>query len=115
MGTDFIEKTKKGFHKHLDRERAKLATANLFTREPVNVCETFVAESQGRRTFSQGDALVAEVSGGNLVLKRGLDVVAIAPDPPTAVLEAVRESCGIATAIVQDYHEGAGILEVTLC
>lgn len=115
MGTDFIEKTKRSFDKHLDRQRAKLATADLFTQELGDMCQTFPAVIQDGALVVSGDALIAEIAGGHLILTHDLRVVAIVTDPPTAVLSAVQDSCGIATAIVQEVHSISGIAEVTLC
>lgn len=115
MGTDFIEKTKRSFDKHLDRQKAKLATADLFTQELGDMCQTFPAVIQDGASVSPGEALIAEIAGGHLILTKNLRVVAIVADPPAAVLSAVQESCGIATALVQEVHGFSGIAEVTLC
>jgi hypothetical protein len=115
VGTDFIDKSKRSFEKHLDTKRAKLATADLFTREIGDVCETFPADIADNAQLTSGEALHAEMVGGVLVLTRALHVVGVAHNPPAAVVEAIRDSCGVATAIVQEIHIFAGTVEVTLC
>lgn len=115
MGTDFIERTKRSFEKHLDNKRAKLATADLFSVEPTDVCQTFSAVVEGTAKICVGEALAAEVSSNRIVLRRELQVVAVVTDPPVPVLQAIQDSCGIATAIVQEVHIFAGVIEVTLC
>jgi hypothetical protein len=115
VGTDFIEKTKRSFDKHLDRQRAKLATADLFTCEPENMCQTFPGVMASGANLNVGEELTAEVIGNQLILTKGLKVVATVADPPAVIFEAVQQSCGVATAIVQDVHAIAGIVEVTLC
>jgi nicotinate-nucleotide pyrophosphorylase len=115
VGTDFIEKTKRSFDKHLDRQKAKLATADLFTQELGDMCQTFPAVIQDGAVVTPGEALVAEVAGGHIILTHDLRVVAIVADPPVAVLNAIQDSCGIATALVQEVHMFSGIAEVTLC
>lgn len=115
MGIDFIEKTKRSFDKHLDAKRAKLATADLFTQDPEDVCQIFPANLKEGARPKVGDELTAEVDGKQIILRMGLRIVAIVDAPPSVVLQAIQESCGVATAIVQEVHEIAGVIEVTLC
>lgn len=58
--------------------------------------------------------LIAEVDGQTLVLSNDQTVVARGTVPPS-ILQAVEDSCGVATAIVQEVHEFSGVVEVTLC
>lgn len=115
MGTDFIERSKRGFDKYLDRQRAALATSDLFTQQIGDMCQSFAADVEGSAAVEVGEALHAEIAGGQLVLTRDLKVVAVVVNPPAAIMEAVQDSCGIATALVQEVHVFAGTIEVTLC
>lgn len=115
MGTDFIEKSKRGFDKYLDSQRAALATSDLFTQQIGDMCQSFAADIQGNAAIEVGDALHAEIAGSQLVLTRDLKVVAVVADPPASIMQAVQDSCGIATALVQQVHDFAGAIEVTLC
>ena len=115
VGTDFIEKSKRGFDKYLDRQRAALATSDLFTRQIGDMCQSFAADIQGNAAIEVGEALHAEAAGSQLILTRDLRVIAVVADPPASVMQAVQDSCGIATALVQEVHGFAGTIEVTLC
>ncbi|HMU22844.1 MAG TPA: hypothetical protein PKC48_11165 [Sphingorhabdus sp.] len=92
-----------------------MSTSDLFTQDMGDMCQTFPAVIESGASLTPGEALTAEIAGGQLILTLDLRVVAIVSDPPGAVLNAVRDSCGIATAIVQEVHGISGIVEVTLC
>lgn len=115
MGVDFIQKTKRSFEKHLDVQRAKLGTSDLFTREPMETCQAVAAELRPGATAREGQELTAEISGKSLILRQGLTTVAVVSAPPAAIIQAVEESCGLATAVVEHVHEISGMIEVTLC
>lgn len=91
MGTDFIERSKRGYEKYLDRQRAALATSDLFTQQIGDMCQSFAADVEGNAVIEVGDALHAEIAGGQLVLTRDLKVVAVVANPPGAVMEAVQK------------------------
>lgn len=115
MGVDFIQKTARTFEKHLDLARARLGTADLFTRAPVESRPAFAADAIGQPALKCGQELNVELDGDVLVLRDGLRVVARASQPASAILDAVVSSSGIATGVVQEIHELSGVVEVTLC
>ena len=115
MGTDFIEKATPGFLKLWDRARVTLATADLFTRTPDTACRTVAADLLGDARLELGDRLTVEVVGDTLIARRGHRDVARVGNPPSELLTAVRESCGIATGTVERVHDLAGVAEIALC
>jgi hypothetical protein len=50
MGVDFIGRTGRTFEKHLDLARARLGTANLFTRAPMEDRPSFPIKAAGSGT-----------------------------------------------------------------
>lgn len=115
MGVDFIQRASRTFEKHIDMARARLGTADLFSRSPEEVCPTFPADLVGKHSVGQGQELTVEVAGEALAFRTGLTVVAITNDVPANVLAAIQDSCGVATATVQQVHPISGVIEVTLC
>jgi hypothetical protein len=115
VGVDFIQKTKRSFEKHLDIHRVNLGTADFFTRDPIERRPAFPADLAGGSRPKVGDELIAEVEGSTLVLSDKMRVVAFGDGIAPAILQAVEDSCGLATAIVQEVHELSGVIEVTLC
>ena len=104
MGSDFIEKSTPSFKKSWDRAKVALATADLFTTTPD--CNVRAAEA---------DQLTIEAQGTRLVARKGNSEVALMPDPPLAIHQAVVDSCGIAKGTVEHIHPIAGVVEVSLC
>lgn len=115
MGIDFIQRTRRTFDKHLDLQRTKLGTADLFTRGPVELCPAFSADLTGHETPKVGSELIAEADGNTLTLSNARGVVARGITVSPLIIQAVQDSCGLATAVVQEVHEFSGVVEVTLC
>lgn len=115
MGVAFIEKAAPTFKKSWDRARVELATAGLFTRAPVCAVRIAAAEIVGNATLHTGDHLVVELEGGGLVALRGNVEVARFTKPSAELVNAVRDSYGIAKGTVEQIHELAGVAEISLC
>lgn len=115
MGVDFIQKSKRSFEKHLDIHRVNIGTADLFTRDPAERRTAFPANLVGGSRLNVGDELIAEIEGRTLILSDKMRIVALGEGIDAAILQAVADSCGLATAIVQEFHELSGVIEVTLC
>lgn len=115
MGIDFIRKATKSFVKAWDNGRRELATADLFTSQPEPATRTAAFMLLHNGSLCAGDSVVVEADGTALVARHGLGQVARADNPPPALLEAVRNSCGIAQGTVQHIHTIAGTAEISLC
>ena len=115
MGADFHEKATPTFKKSFDRARIALATADLFTREPVSKARTCAADIVGDAVFSVGDHVVLERSDNRLVGLRGNQEVLTISSPPSELVTAIDKSSGVAKEIVQIVHELAGVVEISAC
>jgi hypothetical protein len=115
VGVDFIGRVGRTYVKHIDGARARLGTSDLFTGTPEEDRPTYPIEIKRGAKLRTGQELTVEVSGESLVYRNVLSVVAQDDAPPADVLKAVRDSCGIATAIVHDVHELSSVVEVSFC
>lgn len=115
MGADFLERTKKSFKRSWDRERVALATSDLLTRQPDCAGRSVVGEIIGDAQLSPGERLTVEKDAGGLVARRGLtDVVRIA-EAPADVMRGIEESCGVGLGTVDQVHDPARVVEISIC
>lgn len=115
MGADFIEDATPTFKKSWDRARVSLATADLFTRLPSSAARTAVAELYSPKSVEVREAVIVELNGGELIALKGNTRVARFVKPAPDLVAAVRASCGIAKGTVEQVHEVAGVVEISLC
>jgi hypothetical protein len=115
MGADFIEKATPSFKKSWDRARVALATADLFTREPICAARSAAAEIVNCAKLRVGDRLTVEPQGETLVALRGNTEVARFTKPSAELVKAVNDSCGMAKGVVEQVHDLAGVAEISLC
>jgi hypothetical protein len=115
MGADFVQKAAKGFEKSWDRGRAALCTADLFTQMPSRAARTAAAEMLGDVALLPGDHVTVEKSGEILVARKGLTLVAHLNSPSAELVGAVDASCGIAKGTIEQVHELARVVEISLC
>jgi hypothetical protein len=115
MGADFLERTKKAIKRSWDRERVALATSDPLTRQPNCAGRSLVGEIINGATVTPGEKLTVEQDAGGLVARRGLtDVVRIAQAPPD-VVRGIEKSCGVGVGTVDQVHNPAGVVEITIC
>jgi hypothetical protein len=115
MGSDFIEKVAPACKKSWDRARLRLATAGLFTDEPSCAPRTIAGDIVGDEKVALGEGLTVETEGRRLVARRGLTEVVRFNNPPPEVMRAVEQSCGVASGRVEEVHELARVVEISLC
>jgi len=115
MGADFIEKATPTFKKSWDRARIALATADLFTRAPTGAARLAAAEIVGNAALHIGEHLTVEPQDGGLVALLGNTEVARFIKPSPDLVKAVEESCGVAKGVVEQVHDLAGVVEISLC
>lgn len=115
MGSEFIEKAAPSFRKSWDKARVALATADLFTRTPDCAARTAAADIIGNARLTVGEKLTVELHDGALVARRGVSDVARFSNPAPDLLQAVKESCGVAKGTVEQVHAMAGVAEISLC
>lgn len=115
MGAEFVEKATPSFKKSWDKARTALSTADLFTRSPDAACRIAAAEILGSARLEQGDRLTVETQGDTLIARRGNSDVARFNNPAPEIVQAVKDSCGIAKGTVEQVHVLAGVAEISLC
>lgn len=115
MGTDFVERATATFKKSWDKGRVAFETADLFTQQPSCAARTAAADLVGKANLQVGDRLTVEADGGALVARRGLTEVARFTNPSAELVNAVETSCGVAKGTVEQVHELAGVVEISLC
>lgn len=115
MGADFIEKATRTFKRTWDRGRLRLGTADLFTRAPECGPRVVAGKILGDVRVKIGDRLTVEVEGGALIGRLGLTPIAEFAGVPEEIIHAIKSSSGVATGQVEQIHELAGVLEVSLC
>lgn len=115
MGADFIDKATPTFKKSFDRARIALATADLFTREPNCAARTAAFDITRNAKLRPGDQVTVELDTNDLVALQGNAEVARSVRPPQELLSAVRDSCGVAKGVVQEAHDLAGVVEISVC
>lgn len=115
MGVDFIQRTKRTFEKHLDVQRAHLATADLFTREPTDCSPTLVARLTSPAAVKEGQELIAEIADGEVIFSVGHVQVGTAIKPNPVVVAAIADSCGVAAGVVEVVHAISQTAEIRLC
>ena len=115
MGVDFLERTKKTIKRSWDRERVALATSDLLTRQPNCAGRSVVGEIIEGATVSPGEKLTVERGADCLIARRGLTEVIRITQPPPDVMRGIEESCGVGVRTVDQVHNTAGVVEITIC
>lgn len=115
MGADFLERTKKSIKRSWDRERVALGTSDLLTRQPECAGRSVVGEIIGDAQVFAGERLTVEKVGDGLVARRGLTDIVRMVDAPIEVVRGVEESCGVGVGTVDEVHDQAGVVELSIC
>jgi len=115
MGIDFLRRCAPSFRKGLDRRRVELSTPDLFSRKLEGRPRAYAASVQSGEQLAAGDKLGVCLRGNNVLVLRGLSVVAQIGNPPTDLVEGLKASFGEACGEVQVVHEMACIAEITVC
>ncbi len=115
MGVDFIKKATKSFVKAWDDGRKDLATVDLFTAQPSPAKRSAPFLVVHNVPLCAGTSVVVEADGTALVARQGLAEVARTDNPPPRLLQAVQDSCGTAHGTVEQVHDVAGTVEISLC
>lgn len=115
MGADFLERAGKTIKRSWDRQRVTLGTSDLLTRQPEGGGRVCVGEILGNARLTPGEKLTVEVDGPALIARRGLSEVIRVSRPPAEVAKGVEQSCGIAVGTVDQVHDDAGVVEISIC
>lgn len=115
MGSEFLKKRNKGFEKHIDRKRARLATGDLLTQTPNNRPRRVIAKMTCGSGLARGDKLIIEKRGNILTGCRGNSIVVEVEKASPVISKAVSASSGIATGIVEKVNVISKTVEVSIC
>ena len=115
MGVDFIRKAAATFKKSWDRRRVELGTPDLLTVTPESSTETAAASIREGVSLQPGDAVTVQFADGDLIALQGVREVAQLLDPPPELVQAVRDSYGVARGRVEQVHEIAAVAELSIC
>jgi hypothetical protein len=115
MGADFLEKATPQFEKCWDNGRLDLVTQDLFTRLPTARSRSFAAEIQGSASLKKGQAVTIDKLGETLVVTMGHTDLAKCADAAPELIDAIEANCGVAQGTVDEVHELAGIVEISVC
>ncbi len=115
MGADFLERCKKTFKRSWDRQRVALATSDLLTRQPDCAGRSVVGEIIGNAQLAPGDKLTVEKDRDGLVARRGLTNGVRISEAPADVVRGIEESCGVGVGTVDQVHDAARVVEISIC
>jgi hypothetical protein len=115
MGADFLEKATPQFEKCWDNGRLDLVTQDLFTRLPTSKSRSFAAELQESASLKKGEKLTIDKLGKILVVTRGHTELARCRDAAPELMDAIEANFGLAQGTVDEVHELAGIVEISVC
>jgi hypothetical protein len=115
MGADFLEKATQQFEKCWDNGRLDLVAQDLFTRLPTIKSRSFAAVLQGSPSLEKGEKLTLDKVGSALIAMRGHTELARCDDASAELIDAVEANCGIAQGTVEEVHDLAGIVEISVC
>jgi hypothetical protein len=115
MGADFLERCKKTFRRSWDRQRLALATSDLLTRQPECAGRSVVGEIIGNAQLTPGEKLTVEKDRDGLVGRRGLTNVVRISDAPADVVRGIEESCGVGVGTIDQVHDSARVVEISIC
>jgi hypothetical protein len=115
MGLDFLRKIARPFKKGLDRRRVELGTPDLFSRTLQSKPRSYAASVHTGQCLVPGESLSVCLADDQVFALRGLCPVARVNSPPTELIQALRESFGEGSGVVQVFHEIAAVAEITIC
>lgn len=115
MGSEILKIISKSYKKGIDKSRARLATADLFTQAPVNQPRSAVACITDKSSLKSGEKVIIEPRGKELVASRGNSVVALFKNPPADIMTAITQSGGIAKGEIQKINNLSKTADITIC
>lgn len=114
MGVDFISNKVRTFRKGWDREAAALATPDLFRPQPSGQARQIQGDLATGATVSVGEALTVRLTGTEIVAYRLDAIVVEFTAPPAEIIEALRQGCDVASAIVETFDALGGTVRISL-
>jgi len=115
MGADFLERAAPTFQKCWDEGRLELVNKDLLTRLPASSSRSFAANLSARGVLKKGDKTTVEKVGNALVASLGHRELARCESAPAELVESINANCGMVQGEVDEVHELAGIVEISIC
>jgi len=108
---------------NIDQVAAVARGAPQIGRVLVNIARTGVVTPEGELhdinsanvALAQGETVIVQLNGPNLIAMRGLSEVAYFTAPSPDIVSAVQQSCGVARGTVEQIHSIAGVVEISIC
>ena len=82
MGAEFLKKINRSYRRHINKKRAELARADLFTQTPKEKPRCALAFVSSGAKLNDGDYLIIETKGQRPLASKGNSVVAEFANPP---------------------------------
>lgn len=114
MGVDFLENIKKPFRKHLDRQRAKLLTKDLFTVQPTLKDRILKATPSRKGEPKIGDSVTIEAENGDFMVRKGTSTIGKLSRPPASICESIEKSGLILSGHIAEVNAFSGALGVKI-
>jgi hypothetical protein len=114
MGVDFISGKTKAFKKGWDRAATALATPDLFRQQPSGEARQIQGDLLPGASATVGETLTVRLIETGMVAYRRDAIIAEFASPPSEVLDALRDGCGVASAKVEQVGLLGGTVRVSL-
>lgn len=115
MGSDFLQRAGKTLKRSWDEGRAALARRDLISRDPNCAGRSVSADIECGATLVVGDTVTVQIEGDDLVARKGLAIVARRQRPSPEMAAAVMASCNVRYGTVEQVHDVAATVEITVC
>jgi hypothetical protein len=113
MGVEFIAKVKDSFQKAWARGCEELKAADFFTIHPDEL-RTIVVQLQTPESFRVGETYIVHADGDDIRVYAGHHLVGVSVNPPSSVLNRIRELGGKTIGMLQNTREHSGLVDVAV-
>ena len=114
MGAEFLRRTKPTIKKAVDKHRAELACADLFTQEPKSVARTALVYLINDNALCDRDTVIVELTEDKFVVSKDGRYIGEFRNPTEKLTKAIKSSCGIAKGEVIRVNKLSKTAEVSV-
>lgn len=115
MGADFVARAKKTLRRSWNGGSSDIATADLLTRQPSLAGRSFAAVVVDGQRVIAGESITVEVEENTVIVRRGMSTIARFDTSEGALRALLAESFNIRPGTVEQVHDAAGIVEISIC
>jgi hypothetical protein len=115
MGSDFEARAKKTLKRSWNGGSSEIATADLLTQQPSCAGRSFAAVIVDGTQMVTGETVTVEMEGGALIVRRDMSIIARFENSGGALAELVAASFNIRPGTIDQVHDTAGIVEISIC